>query len=736
MHRGRLSTVSGLLIAAVLGSLVASAVGAGAGRALAPALLVRPSTHTAGPLVLLGTSGLRWADVDRRVTPTIWDLTDHGLDGALSVGGQGSSPCALSGWLTVSAGVTAGAGADCTRPPSVSATGSVNQWDEMRRRAHAGPFRPRLGALADTLHTGQIPVIALGQNAPLAAASSSGVLSAWASMPSASAGVSGQVRSLLSQGHRPGSNPVAGSVLLLVDVGGLTGIAAGPARREQAARLDARIKAVLRGLPANASVVLASLTDPGTPAHLQVLAASVGAGTRGLLGSRSTRQFELVQLTDVPYTVLSMFGLAPPTDFVGGALTVASEQQGAAMISHLDDVDRAAVAVQPVVLPFFLSVVVAQILVFCAAGVLWSRTRRGPGGRRRATGRRVLAAAQLAGLVGAAIPVATYLANLLPWWHAGSPQLALVAIVLGFAVVVGTAAHLGPWRTQLLGPAGAVSLVTIAVLVADTLLGSRLQLFGLLGLQPLIGGRFYGVGNVALGVQVCATVLLTGAIAGRAARAGARVVAVALMAMVGSVVVVVDVAPMWGAKLGAVPVLVPALAYLAMRVGKVRMTVKRALLVMVASAAILAVALTADYLRPSASRGHLGRFVASVLDGQAGVVIARKAHQDVDLLLTAPFAFLMPVGLLLVVIFLRRPGRWHAHALSEAYQQAPELYASLGAILLGVCVGAVVNDTGVAIPTAASLVILPLLVAVAAKTRAATVSLDPPTPEQQSRVNK
>ena len=91
---------------------------------------------------------------------------------------------------------------------------------------------------------------------------------------------------------------------------------------------------------------------------------------------------------------------------------------------------------------------------------------------------------------------------------------------------------------------------------------------------------------------------------------------------------------------------------------------------------------------------------------------------------------------LLVVIFLRRPGRWHAHALSEAYQQAPELYASLGAILLGVCVGAVVNDTGVAIPTAASLVILPLLVAVAAKTRAATVSLDPPTPEQQSRVNK
>ncbi|MHB8274476.1 MAG: hypothetical protein ACYDC9_06880 [Dermatophilaceae bacterium] len=452
------------------------------------------------------------------------------------------------------------------------------------------------------------------------------------------------------------------------------------------------------------------------------------------MGSRSTRQLDLVQLSDVPYTVVSMFGLAPPTAFVGGALTVAGQQGGAAVIGHLGDVDRAAVLVQPVVLPFFLTIVLAQILAFSAAGVLWSRTRREPGGCGRATRRRALAAAQLVGLVGGAIPVATYLANLLPWWHAGSPQLALVVIVLGLAVAVGIAAHLGPWRTQLLGPAAAVSLVTVAVLVADTLLGSRLQLFGLLGLQPLIGGRFYGVGNVALGVQVCATILLAGAMAGRPARAGARVAAVALVSMVGSLVVAVDVAPMWGAKLGAVPVLVPALAYLAMRLLKVRVTFKQALLVVVSSAAILAVACTADYLRPPASRGHLGRFVASVLDGQAGVVIARKARQDVDLLLTAPMAFLMPVGLLLVVMFLRRPARWHAHALAEAYQQAPELYAALGAILVAVSIGAVVNDTGVAIPPVAALMLLPLLVAVAASTRAATVALGPPTPHEQRQV--
>lgn len=719
----------------MLGCLAAGGVAVGAGRAPAPAALVQPSTHSAGLVVLLGTSGLRWSDVDRRVTPAIWDLSEHGLAGAMSVGGQGSSPCAVTGWLTLSAGVTAGAGADCTRTPSVSPTGQVNQWDDIRRRAVAGPFRPSLGELADTLAAQQIPTVALGQDAPLAASSSSGRLSGWAPMPTTNGGVSGQVRSLLAQQHPSGNKPTVGPALLLVDVGGLTDIADGTVRRNQAAHLDARVKAVLRALPADASIMLASLTDPGSPAHLQVLTASIPAGTRGLLGSRSTRQPELVQLTDLPYTVVSMFALAPPTDFVGGALTVASQQQGAAMIAHLGDVDRAAVVVQPVVLPFFVTVVIAQILVFSAAGVVWSRTRRGPGDRRRATGRRALAAAQLVGLVGGAIPVATFLANLLPWWHAGSPQLALVVIVFGFAVAVGTAAHLGPWRTELLGPAAAVSLVTVAVLVADTLLGSRLQLLGLLGLQPLIGGRFYGVGNVALGVQVCATVLLAGAMAGRAARAGSRVVAVALVSMVGSLVVLVDVAPMWGAKLGAVPVLVPGLAYLAMRLAKLRVTLKRALLVVVSSATILAVACMADYLRPPASRGHLGRFVASVLDGQAGVVIARKASQDLDLLLTAPLAFLMPVGLVLVAMALHRPARWHAYALGEAYQQSPELPAALGAILLAVSIGALANDTGVAIPPVAALMLLPLLVAVAASTRAATMALDPPTTGEQPSLN-
>ncbi len=43
-----------------------------------------PVVTTGTPLVVIGTVGLRWADVDRSVTPTLWALT---RDGAV-VGGD------------------------------------------------------------------------------------------------------------------------------------------------------------------------------------------------------------------------------------------------------------------------------------------------------------------------------------------------------------------------------------------------------------------------------------------------------------------------------------------------------------------------------------------------------------------------------------------------------------------------------------------------------------------------
>ena len=92
--------------------------------------------------------------------------------------------------------------------------------------------------------------------------------------------------------------------------------------------------------------------------------------------------------------------------------------------------------------------------VAACSGGLAGAARRDPG-----AGRRVAADA----LVAAALPVATYLAGLVPWERTGSPALALLGAVLAADLaVVCRCAVAGPWRRRRLGPPLVVLAVTSA----------------------------------------------------------------------------------------------------------------------------------------------------------------------------------------------------------------------------------------------------------------------------------
>jgi hypothetical protein len=63
---------------------------------------------------------------------------------------------------------------------------------------------------------------------------------------------------------------------------------------------------------------------------------------------------------------------------------------------------------------------------------------------------------------------------------------AVVALSLPMAAF----ALLGPWRRRLLGPMGVVGALTACVLAGDVMTGSHLMLSSLMGVQPVIAGRF------------------------------------------------------------------------------------------------------------------------------------------------------------------------------------------------------------------------------------------------------
>lgn len=111
------------------------------------------------------------------------------------------------------------------------------------------------------------------------------------------------------------------------------------------------------------------------------------------------------------------------------------------------------------------------------------------------------------------MPVSTYLVNLVPWWHTSRPTFWLVAGIVAADVLVTALAMCGPWRRHLLGPGTVIAALTAAVLAGDLLTGNHLQLNSMMGYSPLVGGRYYGMGNIAFAVLATSTLLAAAGVA-------------------------------------------------------------------------------------------------------------------------------------------------------------------------------------------------------------------------------
>jgi len=387
-------------------------------------------------------------------------------------------------------------------------------------------------------------------------------------------------------------------------------------------------------------------------------------------------------------------------------------------VDDLVDLAVAAQAHRRLVPGYFALLVALQMALYVVAVAVLRRSSAAPGGRRL---RSITAVAALA---FASIPVATFLANLIPWWRADRPLLAVVAVIAAVDAVIVLAAVRGPWRRRLLGPITVVATATAAVLAVDVMTGSRLQMFSLAGYSALVAGRFYGLGNVAFALFATGALLAACGVAD--ALTPRKRLAGIVVLFIGLAAVAIDGAPFWGADFGGVLALVPGFAVLVLAAAGKRFTVARLVFVVVGAAGLVTAFGTIDYLRPAAERTHLGRFVGQVLDGGAWTVIERKASANLGLLTTTPLALIVPVALAFLALVLLKPTSVGAGALSGAFTVAPLLRSGLTAVLVTAVIGFLTNDSGVVVPAMAMTLAIPLALAVSLRAvRDPTPGVDP-----------
>ncbi|QIM22264.1 hypothetical protein G7075_15815 [Phycicoccus sp. HDW14] len=456
-----------------------------------------------------------------------------------------ANTCPVDGWLGLSSGGRAAPDrqgpqanpADRPCPPSPTVVdGRISQWDQYVRATRAQKFDTRLGLLAQAVEDEGMCVRTIG---PLATAGGA--------LPD---GRVGQYSAFSSPDLLVDLNTCP---VTLVDVGTVRdpgdvaeGESTDGSRDEQVRTVDQRIGQVVEAGPNGADFIVASLSDAGVSERLRMVLARGPHFGPGTLYSDSTRQSGLAQSADLTATVLEGVGVTVPSAVGGSPLTGEpapdnSERRARDRLQLLRDLDEASHDVHGLVEPFFQVFAYGQLVVYLLVLLAW-KGRIGSEETRTT----VLSRVRTLSVAAAAVPVSTFLANLVPWWRFPVEMVAVVATVLAFVAVIAGVALRGPWRKWPLGPMAVVSAVTVVVLAADVMTGSRLQLSSLMGLQPVVAGRFYGMGNPTFALFGTATLLLAIAVSSGLVLGGRIRAAAIAVGVIGGAALVVDGAPFWG----------------------------------------------------------------------------------------------------------------------------------------------------------------------------------------------
>jgi hypothetical protein len=295
---------------------------------------------------------------------------------------------------------------------------------------------------------------------------------------------------------------------------------------------------------------------------------------------------------------------------------------------------------------------------------------------------------------------------------------------VALALVIAGAALLGFRHRGPLAPFGVICLFTVAVLGIDVMTGSRLQLETPFGLSVLEAGRFYGIGNEALGIYGLsglfgaawlALVLLRRSADSRAPSRRPAVLAVAAVAVFA---VFASGWPGFGGKVGGTIAMVPCFLLLAMAVAGIRLNWRRVLLVAVSGLALFAVFALISYLVPATGHSDIGVFAGNTLHGRSGGLLLRKINSNLGSLSVNAFSPLVPIVAIVTGLMIWRPAWFRLHNAPLAYQAEPPmgplLRPVLGVLWLMPVLGWLADDSGVIVAATVLPFALPLAIAILA----------------------
>ncbi len=403
------------------------------------------------------------------------------------------------------------------------------------------------------------------------------------------------------------------------------------------------------------------------------------------LESASTRQTHFVTLPDVAPTALAFLGLERPDSMLGRPFVAVGD--GGDLVDEMVTLDRESVFAHGSQAGISTAFVLLQIVVYVIAFlILTRRERKEPRDRTEIFVRWL----RRVGLGIVAFPFSTYLATPIAAHELGTPLFIGTLIAIDIAIVTVVSLLLKDPLERLLAITGS----TVALFIIDLGLLQQLQLNAVWGNDPIVAGRFTGLGNIAFAILGSSS-LMTGALLFHR-YPNARWVYAAVAGLFVATVVV-DGAPQLGSDVGGILALVPALGITYVLLLGKRPNWKIVLIGVLGALVALGLFLAVDLSRPEESRTHLARLFEDIQNRGLDAfweAAGRKVRTNLRVFRSTIWTYLVPPALGVIAWLLLRPsGRWRE--LAATY---PKLRAGLiGGLVLAV-IGFAVNDSGIVVP--------------------------------------
>jgi hypothetical protein len=416
-------------------------------------------------------------------------------------------------------------------------------------------------------------------------------------------------------------------------------------------------------LPPNGSyALLIAIAWPTGESDEPVPIGIAGGDFDGNLTSDSTRTDGYVLSTDVAPTILRYFGIPVPSAMSGQPIRAEGAVDPAAIESLVDRLDVISSRRGPVI--------GLNIVVWLAALLLVALLSRG---------RLARPAVKVAGLAIVYLPLVLLLGAAL---EPGETGERLLVLLLSPLLAVLTLLLLRGYRA--LAVASALTVLAYAI---DVIAGSPLTSLSLLGPNPGLGVRFYGIGNELEALLAVLVVAGIGAALTGFARGASRLASAVAFVAAGLLAALVFAAGRFGADVGAAIVFpVGAVVAAIVIAGRGR----RLGLLAVVAVPVLVLALLALIDLASGANAHLTR---SVLDagglGSLGDVAQRRLQLSADSFGRPVLLAFLPLVLAIAILaYVRRD------TLRAWLEGRPAMRAGLLGAAAATVIGTLANDSG------------------------------------------